>query len=50
MANLGLDPAARERIDIMRKLSPELADAFITGLEAGYNLAQTQGKEQKDER
>lgn len=50
MAHLGLDPAVAHRIETMRKLSPALADAFITGLEAGYNLGAAQGKEKEEKK
>lgn len=50
MPNDNLASAVRERIETMRRLSPEMADAFLTGLEAGYNLGAAQGKEQKEEK
>ena len=38
-----------QRIEEIMTRDPVHAKAFLTGLEAGYNLGAAQGKEQKDE-
>ena len=38
-----------QRIEEIMTRDPVQAKAFLTGLEAGYNLGAAQGKEQKDE-
>lgn len=48
MPNNGLPIAVSQRIEEMRKLSPQMADAFLTGLEAGYALRLCQGEEKKE--
>lgn len=48
MPNNGLPIAVSQRIEVMRKLSPQMADAFLTGLEAGYTLGLCQGEEKKE--
>lgn len=48
MPKNGLPIAVSQRIEEMRKLSPQMADAFLTGLEAGYTLRLCQGDEKKE--
>lgn len=49
MANSAASLSFPRRIDEILAAAPNLAKAFLTGLEAGYNLGAAQGKEQKEE-
>lgn len=48
MANTNTAADAMKRIQLMHDLASDIADAFLTGLEAGYTLGLCQGDEKKE--
>lgn len=45
MANTNTAAEAMARIQVMHDLAPEMAAAFLSGLEAGYNLGKARAEE-----
>lgn len=48
MANTNTAADAMKRIQLMHDLAPDIAEAFLSGLEAGYTLGLCQGTEKKE--